>query len=39
MAVGAMRKEQANKVLEDRVKAARKSAKIEYQAGYGPKKK
>lgn len=34
-----MRNEQAQKVLLDKVKAARKSAKIEYQKGYAPAKK
>ncbi len=34
-----IRSERAQKVLQDRVKAARKSAKIEYQKGYAPPKK
>ena len=34
-----MRSEQAQKVLQDKVKAARKLAKIEYQKGYAPAKK
>lgn len=34
-----MRNEKAQKVLQDRVKAARSSAKIEYQEGYAPAKK
>ena len=34
-----MRNEQAQKLLQDKVKAARSSAKIEYQKGYAPAKK
>jgi hypothetical protein len=33
-----MRQEQSQKVLQDRIKAARSSAKIEYQSGFGPPK-
>lgn len=38
-ALAMLRNEQGQKVLQDRVKLARKSAKIEYQKGYGPPKK
>jgi len=31
-----MRKEQANKIVDDRVKDLRAKAKIEYQPGFGP---
>ncbi len=37
--LNAMRNEQAQKVLQDKVKAARAAAEIEYQEGYAPPKK
>ena len=36
VALDAMRKEQANKLVQDRVKDLRAKAKIEYQPGFGP---
>lgn len=39
MVLSAMRNEQAQKLLQEKVKAARQSAEIEYQQGYAPKKK
>lgn len=38
-ALAMMRNEQGQKALQDRVKVARRSAKIEYQKGYAPPKK
>lgn len=38
-ALAMMRNEQGQKVLQDKVKAARRTAKIEYQKGYAPPKK
>lgn len=39
MVLNSMRNEQAQKSLQDKVKSARKIAKIEYQKGYAPSKK
>jgi EpsD family peptidyl-prolyl cis-trans isomerase len=39
VALNAMRKNQAEKIAQDRVKDLRAKAKIEYQAGYAPTKK
>lgn len=39
MVLNLIRNQQAEKLLQDRIKAARQSAKIEYQKGYAPKKK
>ena len=36
IALNAMRKEQVNKLVQDRVKGLRGTAKIEYQSGFGP---
>jgi len=36
VALNAIRREQVEKVIEDRVKSLRASAKIEYQPGFGP---
>jgi EpsD family peptidyl-prolyl cis-trans isomerase len=38
LALDAMRREQAAKILQEAVKSARAKAKIEYQKGYAPKK-
>jgi peptidyl-prolyl cis-trans isomerase C len=36
IAVAAMRREQASKLMQDRLKALRQSAKVEYKPGYAP---
>jgi peptidyl-prolyl cis-trans isomerase C len=36
IAVNLMKREQANQILQDRVKSLRATAKIEYQPGFGP---
>jgi EpsD family peptidyl-prolyl cis-trans isomerase len=36
LALNAMRREQVEKILQDRLKSVRASAKIEYQPGFGP---
>ena len=36
MALAQMRKEQAGKIVQDRVKDLRAKAKIEYQPGFAP---
>lgn len=38
IAVAAIRREQATKMVQDRIKALRQSAKVEYKPGYAPKK-
>jgi hypothetical protein len=39
VAVAAIRREQAAKLMQDRLKALRQAAKIEYKEGYAPAKK
>jgi hypothetical protein len=36
MAVAAMRREQASKFMQDRLKTVRDTAKIEYKEGFAP---
>jgi hypothetical protein len=36
LALNAMRRDQVEKILQDRLKSVRASAKIEYQPGFGP---